>query len=47
MSVAKLSSHGGSQAVLLPKDCHAEGTEVHGNRVGSEVALSAPPRRNL
>lgn len=23
MSAAKLSSHGGSQTVLLPKECHA------------------------
>jgi len=43
MSVAKLFSHGGSQAVRLPKDFRFEGTEVHVRRVGAEVVLSAHP----
>ena len=43
MSVAKLFSHGGSQAVCLPREFHFKGTEVHVRRVGSEVVLSALP----
>lgn len=43
MSVAKLFSHGSSQAVRLPKEFRFEGTEVHVRRVGSEVVLSALP----
>jgi antitoxin VapB len=41
MSVAKLFTHGGSQAVRLPKEFRFEGTEVHVRRVGNEVVLSA------
>ncbi len=41
MGVAKLFSHGGSQAVRLPKEFRFEGTEVHVRRVGDEVVLSA------
>lgn len=41
MSTAKLFTHGGSQAVRLPKDFRFEGTEVHVRRVGDEVVLSA------
>lgn len=43
MSVAKLFTHGGSQAVRLPKEFRFEGTEVHVRRVGAEVVLSAQP----
>jgi antitoxin VapB len=43
MSVAKLFTHGGSQAVRLPKEFRFEGTEVHVRRVGDEVVLSARP----
>ena len=46
MNVAKLFTHGGSQAVRLPKEFRFDGTEVHVRRVGNEVVLSAlPPRR--
>jgi len=45
MRAAKLFTHGGSQAVRLPKEFRFEGTEVHVRRVGNEVVLSAvaPP----
>lgn len=43
MSVAKLFTHGGSQAVRLPKEFRFEGTEVHVRRVGGDVVLSARP----
>ena len=45
MPSAKLFTHGGSQAVRLPKEFRFEGTEVHVRRVGREVVLSAdaPP----
>ena len=45
MPAAKLFTHGGSQAVRLPKEFRFDGTEVHVRRVGSEVVLSAvaPP----
>lgn len=44
MRPAKLFSHGGSQAVRLPKEFRFEGTEVYVRRVGNEVVLSAMPR---
>jgi antitoxin VapB len=47
MSVAKLFSYGGSQAVRLPKEFRFEGTEVHVRRVGHEVVLSAQPPADL
>ena len=47
MSEAKLSSHGVSQAVCLPKEFHFDCTEVHVRQVGSEVVLSALPRASL
>ena len=47
MNVAKLFTHGGSQAVRLPKEFHFEGTEVHVRRVGNEVVLSALPPADL
>ena len=43
MPSAKLFTHGGSQAVRLPKEFRFEGTEVHVRRVGNEVVLSAVP----
>jgi len=43
MSVAKLFTHGGSQAVRLPKDFRFEGTEVYVRRVGDDVVLSPRP----
>ena len=47
MSVAKLFTHGGSQAVRLPKEFRFEGSEVHVRRVGNEVVLSAQPPVDL
>jgi antitoxin VapB len=47
MSVAKLFTHGGSQAVRLPKEFRFEGAEVHVRRVGNEVVLSAQPPADL
>ena len=41
VKTAKLFSHGGSQAVRLPKEFRFEGQEVHIRRVGDEVVLSA------
>lgn len=41
MNIAKLFTHGGSQAVRLPKEFRFEGTQVHVRRVGDEVVLSA------
>lgn len=43
MSIAKLFTHGGSQAVRLPKEFRFEGTQVHVRRIGNEVVLSACP----
>ncbi len=47
MTVAKLFTHGGSQAARLPDEFHFEGTEVHVRRVGNEVMLSALPTSDL
>jgi antitoxin VapB len=47
MNMAKLFTHGGSQAVRLPKEFRFEGTEVHVRRVGNEVVLSAQPPADL
>jgi antitoxin VapB len=47
MNVAKLFTHGGSQAVRLPKEFRFEGTEVHVRKVGNEVVLSARPPADL
>jgi antitoxin VapB len=41
MAEAKLFTHGGSQAVRLPKAFRFEGTHVHVRRVGDEVVLSS------
>ena len=38
---AKLFTHGGSQAVRLPKAFRFEGSHVHVRRVGDEVVLSS------
>lgn len=43
MDLAKLFTHGGSQAVRLPKEFRFEGTEVYVRRVGSDVVLSPRP----
>ena len=47
MKVAKLFTHGGSQAVRLPREFRFEGTEVHVRRMGNEVVLSAQPPADL
>ena len=47
MSTARLFTHGGSQAVRLPKEFRFEGTEVHVRRVGNEVVLSPRPPADL
>ena len=47
MKVAKLFTHGGSQAVRLPREFRFEGTEVHVRRMGDEVVLSAQPPADL
>jgi antitoxin VapB len=44
MPSAKLFTHGGSQAVRLPKEFRFEGKEVHVRRVGQDVVLSAIPQ---
>ena len=41
MAIAKLFTHGGSQAVRLPKEFRFDGCEVFVRRVGDEVVLSA------
>ncbi|KNZ31481.1 MAG: virulence factor [Methylibium sp. NZG] len=41
MSLAKIFTHGGSQAVRLPKEFRFESTEVNVRRVGNDVVLSA------
>ncbi len=43
MSIAKIFSHGRSQAIRLPKEFRFPGTEVHVRRVGNDVVLSARP----
>jgi antitoxin VapB len=40
MAIAKLFTHGGSQAVRLPKEFRFDGAEVFVRRVGDEVVLS-------
>jgi antitoxin VapB len=46
MTVAKVFTHGGSQAVRLPLEFRFKQTEVHVRRVGDDVVLSpkAPGR---
>lgn len=43
MAIAKLFTHGRSQAVRLPKEFRFEGTEVFVRRVGNDVVLSPGP----
>jgi antitoxin VapB len=43
MTTAKLFTHGGSQAVRLPREFRFAGAEVHVRRVGDEVVLSPRP----
>jgi len=43
MAVAKIFTHGGSQAVRLPKEFRFEGTTVNVRRVGRDVVLSTMP----
>ena len=47
MSTAKLFSHGGSQALRLPREFRFEGTEVHIRRAGQDVVLSAKPLQQV
>ena len=47
MTTAKLFTHGGSQAVRLPKEYRFEGHEVHVRRVGADVILSARPAGSM
>ncbi|MDQ6684563.1 MAG: AbrB/MazE/SpoVT family DNA-binding domain-containing protein [Pseudomonadota bacterium] len=46
MTTAKLFTHGGSQAVRLPKEFRFQGREVHVRRIGNDVVLSAVPPGN-
>lgn len=43
MSIARIFTHGGSQAVRLPKEFRFDVTTVHVRKVGNEVVLSAIP----
>lgn len=43
MATAKLFTHGGSQALRLPREFRFPGTEVHVRRVGQDVILSPKP----
>ncbi len=43
-ATAKLFSHGGSQAVRLPKAFRFEGEEVEITKVGEEVILRPKPK---
>jgi antitoxin VapB len=44
MGLARLFTHGGSQAVRLPREFRFEGIDaVHVRRVGDDVVLSAAP----
>ncbi len=43
MSIARIFTHGGSQAVRLPKEFRFDVTTVHVRKVGDEVVLSAIP----
>jgi antitoxin VapB len=47
MSIAKLFTHGGSQALRLPREFRFEGTEVHIRRSGQDVILSAKPAPSM
>jgi antitoxin VapB len=43
VNTARLFTHGGSQALRLPKEYRFEGTQVHIRRVGQDVVLSPMP----
>ncbi len=43
MSIARIFTHGGSQAVRLPKEFRFDVETVHVRWVGQEVVLSAAP----
>ncbi|MBL8287082.1 MAG: AbrB/MazE/SpoVT family DNA-binding domain-containing protein [Rubrivivax sp.] len=43
MDIAKLFTHGGSQAVRRPEESRFEGTGVYVRRAGADVVLSARP----
>ena len=43
VSIARIFTHGGSQAVRLPKEFRFDVETVHVRRVGQEVVLSAAP----
>jgi len=47
MAVAKLFTHGGSQALRLPKEFRFAGTEVYIRRAGADVVLSARPAPDI
>lgn len=47
MTTAKLFTHGGSQALRLPKDFRFPGNEVHLRRAGAEVVISAKPAPDI
>jgi antitoxin VapB len=47
MTTAKLFTHGGSQALRLPKDFRFAGTEVYIRRAGADVVLSARPAPDI
>ena len=47
MAIAKLFTHGGSQAVRLPKEFRFDGAEVFVRRVGDEVVLSPHAPANV
>jgi antitoxin VapB len=47
MTQAKLFTHGGSQAVRLPKEFRFRGTSVYVRRVGNDVVLSEQPAANV
>ena len=43
MAIAKIFTHGGSQAVRLPKEFRFDAPAVHVRKVGREIILSALP----
>ena len=47
MNTAKLFTHGGSQALRLPKEFRFEGSEVHIRWAGNDVLLSARPAPDI
>jgi antitoxin VapB len=47
MTSAKLFTHGGSQALRLPKEFRFEGTEVYIRRAGEDLIVSAKPAADV